>query len=223
MLEKIEDIKNASHLLIVTDNKSFANASALYTYALTLHKKVSLQTSNEIETKYSFLPWYDKVRKVTTSNADLVINVGENTFDLYGYFRSENVKINTKLATSLYCGLLNEFSNFTSKKCNGTVFAYASELIALNAEHKLCREYMLNKTALSTLRLKAILFKSLHLKKEATLAEVYVCDEDFKSSGSCLQVAVEIMHEVIQLVHVKEVILIKTDENSKIIHKLKDI
>ena len=223
MLIPIDKIQKANHILIVANSDSFANASVLYSYILTLHKKVSISYTTSIDNKLSFLPWYSKLREVSPSSADLVLNVDSDTEKLFFFLKENRIKINKKMATSLYAGVLKQYSFFTSKQCQGTIFAVSSELINLKADYKTCHDYMQNRVSLSSLRLKALLLKSLLLKDSATKANLFISDEDMKASGGTLEDAYLIMREVLNLVHVEEVFLIKVDENSKIIKNLKEI
>ena len=218
----IQEIKSASHTLFVTDNSSFANTSALYSYALTLHKKVSIHTTEKIEQKLSFLPWFDKSRMKAPSSAEFIVEVESNTVALYEFFKQESIKINKKMATALYAGLIQEYDAFQSKECNGTIFAIASELVTLGAEYKECSRYMVNSLSLASFRLKSLLYKSMQLKDEAKVALLLVSDEDLKASGAEIVDAYKTMKEVLKMVNVEEVRLLKKDENNKILKIIKD-
>jgi len=223
MLIPIQEIQKASHILIRVDSDSFANASVIYSYILTLHKKVSISYEEDVDNKLSFLPWFSKLRAISPSSADLVLDTDSDGKELFLFLKEHNIKINAKMATALYASLLKQFDFFTTTHCNGTIFAIASELIGLKAEYKICHDYLQKRVSLSSLRLKAILLKSLLLKDEATKAYLYVNEDDFKTSGGTLKDTYQIMKEVLNLVNVAEVILVKTDENSKIIRNLKEI
>lgn len=223
MLIPIDKIIEASHILIRTNSESFSNASVIYSYILTHHKKVSISHEKSIDINLSFLPWFDKLRTVAPSSADLVLEIDNDSKALFEFLKSKNIKINQKMATALYVGLLKQYDFFKSSESDGTIFAIASELISLKAEYKLCNEYLQKRVSLATFRLKAILLKSLLLKDDASKACLFVSDADFKASGSTVEDAYLVMKEVLNLVNVKEVELLKTDENSKIIKNLKEI
>ncbi len=74
----LKRIAEAKHIVVIShinpDADSLASASAMYTYLLTLHKKVSFFClSKDIHQKLSFLPWFDKIRNSFPSSADLAI------------------------------------------------------------------------------------------------------------------------------------------------------
>lgn len=80
MNEIIKTIENAKHIVVIahkeSDADSLGSASAMYTYFLTLHKKVSFFCSDEkIKEQYSFLPWVNKIRNSFASSADLVFTL----------------------------------------------------------------------------------------------------------------------------------------------------
>ena len=107
----LEAIDKAKHIVILVSNDSFADASALYTYILRLHKKVSIVSEVQaIDSKFSFLPWFDKLRNIIPSSADLVIDFDLETESLFNLFKSHNITINIKMATALYAGLLQRFA-----------------------------------------------------------------------------------------------------------------
>ena len=217
---QVKDIENAKHIALIATNDSFANASAIYSYILTLHKKVTLVQLGNVNVKFSFLPWYDKVRKTHPASADLHLEIGHETLEYFSFFQKNEININKKMATSLYASLMMRYDGFKSIETDGIVFATASELIKLQAEYKVCNDFLLHRVALSLFRLKAILFANMLLKEDARVAELYVSDKDFESSGASMQDAELVMKEALTLVNVKEVVLIKRDENNKIIKKL---
>jgi len=223
MLIPIQEIQKASHILIRVDSDSFANASVIYSYVLTLHKKVSISYEKDVDNKLFFLPWFSKLRAISPSSADLVLDADSDGKELFLFLKEHNIKINSKMATALYASLLKQFDFFTTTHCNGTIFAIASELIGLKAEYKVCHDYLQKRISLSSLRLKVILLKSLLLKDDATKAYLAICNDDLKASGGTLDEAYLIMKEVLNLVHVSEVLLVKSDENNKIIKNLKEI
>ena len=218
----LQKIENSSHILLLADSGSFFNASVLYTYLLILHKKVSLQTKEELPKKFSFAPWFEKVRLLAKSNAEYIVEVNDNTQKLYTFFVENEIKINQKMATSLYAGMLEQFKIFSSLECDGMVFATVSQLIGLGAEHKKCKDYLLYAQPLSFLRLKSLLLGTLSLKEDANVAELFLSDKQLRESGAKLEDAYLLMDEALRLIHVKEVRLIKSDENSKILKILKE-
>lgn len=205
----LEEIKKASYVVILTSNDSFADASALYTHILREHKKVSLVCkTQDVDNSFSFLPWFDKLRGLEPSSADLVIDMDLESESLYKLFKSNALTINVKIATALYAGLLKSFDGFLSNSVDGTTFALASELIELGADYKSCHKFMLKRASLSTLRLKANMLKSMVLINSSKAALFSITPNDLEVSGADLTDAYIVMQEALSLPYVELAILI---------------
>lgn len=208
----LETIENAKHIVIVTGNDSFADASALYTFILRLHKKVSIVSEKEdIDSRFSFLPWFEKLRKIVPSSADLVIDLELETQSIYAFFKSKGIAINQKMATALYAGFLKRFHGLVNNRVDGTIFAVLSELIANGADYKQCNKFIIKRVSLSTLRLKAIMLKNMLLINDSKAALFCVNENDFKSSGASLSEAYVAMNEALCLPYVEVAILINSE------------
>ena len=217
----LEAIDKAKHIVILTSSNSFADASALYTHILRLHKKVSIVSESQtVDNGLSFLPWFDKLRDIIPSSADLAIDLDLETESLYNLFKLNDITINTKMATALYAGLLQRFDGFISSDVNGTIFADVSELIQQGADYKLCNKFIMNRVSLSTLRLKAIMLSSMILIDASKTAQFVISDDDLKSSGADISEAYEIIQEALSLPYVEKAILKNSDnEVLKLINK----
>lgn len=204
----LEEIDSAKHIVILTSSDSFAEASALYTYILRLHKKVSIVCElGNVDNALSFLPWFDKLRNIIPGSADLIVNMDLETEPLYKLFKSNEITINTKMATALYAGLLKRFDGFTSSDVDGTIFAMVSELIERGADYRLCNKSIMNRVSLSTLRLKAVMLKNMILTDASKTAQFVISDDDLKSSGADISEAYEIIKEALHLPYVEKAIL----------------
>lgn len=219
----IKNIEESKHILIKSNSGSFANASAIYSYMLSLHKKVSLYSEEEIDKKFSFLPWFSKLKKIRPSSADFEIDVNDEVLDYWNFFQLNGININKKMATALYSGLLVKYKNFNSSETNGIIFALASQLIELGAEQKTAQKYIIKSDSLALFRLRAILYKTMLLRESAQELELYINDADLKSSGATIKDAIGIMKDVLSLAHVIKVTLKKSDENMKIIKIIKEM
>ena len=212
----LQEISSAKHIEIEVQEDSLALGSAIYTYILTRHKKVSFVCkAKEINLKYSFLPWFEKIRTINHSSADLNIKINNSCLELFDTLNSLNIKINPKMATALYSGLVLETQNFSNLKTNGTFFATASELIESGADYKLCIKYLVKRVTLSELRLKAIMLKKMTIKESVKIAEFRITEDDLKSSGASLIDANKVMKESLGLGYIIKAILL--DEDNKII------
>jgi len=215
------DIDNAKHIVIKTDADSFANANALYSYILSKHKKVSLVTTQKIDVRFSFLPWYAKQRETLPVSADLIIQAQPDTVALFGILKKNNIVINQKMATALFAGLLESTEGFLN--ADGTAFAIASELIETNADYLTCKEFLQKRESLALFRLKSLMYKKMLQSANAQIINMYISDEDLKCSGATQEDVEKVLKEVLKIVHVKEVRLYKSDDKNKILKSIKEI
>lgn len=219
----LDGIDNAKYVMIVADAKNLSCASALYTHVLRLHKKVSLVCeSKNIDNKYSFLPWFEKIKSNRVASADFIIELNNSSLELYDLFKKSNIKINQKMATALYCGLLVDTDGFLNNAVSGTIFAVAKELIECGADYKSCNYFVMKRTTLCSLRLKARMLKKLILQNSAKAAVFFISNDDLKSTGAELENCYDSMQEALMLPHVELAILLDIDneyEMLKIIMK----
>ncbi len=218
MKDILEKVDNSKHIMIVTKEDYLTGASALYTYILRLHKKVTLICEKEnINNNLSFLPWFDKIRTNKVSSSDFEIEFTYASIELYEFFKSSGIKINPKMATALYAGLLQETDCFINSNTNGTIFAIAKELIESGAEYKVCSDYILKRATLASLRLKAIMLKNMTLQNSAKVAVFFICDDNLKSSGAMLEDCDEALKESLKLPSVELAVLLNIDKEYEII------
>lgn len=208
---KIDEINDAKHIVIVLQDyasvDSLASANALYTYLLQLHKKVSLYCEKfDYGLNLDFLPWMDKLKNSYPSSSDYEINSLKSK-DLLEYFIANEIKLNIKMASSLYAGLLDVTKGF-SRGIDGTIFAMAKLLVDSGADVKSCNENLINYQTYSSLRLKAILLSKMILRDDAKLAVFELEDEDLDKSGAKLQNAESVLFEALGLPTVKSAVVI---------------
>lgn len=238
MNEILKKIDSATHIVILTDDyfdaQVFGNASAFYTFLLQKHKKVSwvCKTQN-IDYRLTFIPWVQDIKNSLPKSADLVISFGTlgeeyldiecelidfmlKTEDFFYFFKDNNIKINQKMATALYAGLLKSTDGFLSQELCGTTFAIAKELIESGADFKLCNKNIMKSVTLGTLRLKAIMFKNMLLKHDAKIALFCVSDEDIRASGATIFDAKIALEEALSLAHIEVALLLIQASDFKI-------
>ena len=210
-LKAIEKSKNIS---ILTDNDSFGDASALYTYILRLHKKVSLvQQETALKMSLSCVPWYDKVKKTLSASSDLVIDLRVSETSLYKLFKENKVIINEKMATALYASYLQKPACYSDKQ---NILAL-SELLLLKANHEKCVLFLKQSLPLSLFRLKAILFARLLLVDNAQVAIINLQADDFKKTGATMYDLELIMKEILNINHVQTVLVVDEENENKLV------
>ncbi|WP_373070261.1 bifunctional oligoribonuclease/PAP phosphatase NrnA [Sulfurimonas sp.] len=206
----LEQINDADHIVISlpsdADDALIASANALYSFILTQHKKVSFYSECEDSKKnLSFLPWMDKLKNSYPSSADMDIKL-ESSKDVFSFFKSNEIKLNSKMATSLYASLIARTKGFLNN-VNGITFALAYELVEAGADVDSCNRYILNYNSLASLRLKAILLKKMVLSDSGETALINLEDSDLKCSGSTLKDAKIVVKDALSLPTVNRVIV----------------
>ncbi|MCK9454445.1 MAG: DHH family phosphoesterase [Sulfurimonas sp.] len=223
----LDKIEKATHIVLIShinpDADSIGSASAMYSFLLQKHKKVSwFCKTSRIDEKLSFLPWFEKIKSRFPSSADLAISLDcadekrmgilvecdlinidhhatnknfgninlvkpdfiSTTAVIYDFFKINGVKINKKMATALYTGILDDSEFFLSKNVDGTTFASIYELIELGADFKLCNKRVAKSVSLAALRLKSLMFKNMSLHESAKVAVFCVSYEDMRATGA---------------------------------------
>ena len=218
----LENINKATSIVLLTNNDSFANASAIYTYILTLHKKVSLvQIDEDLNPKLSSVPWFSTIRKNMGSSHDLVIDVTLENKSLYKWFKLNNIKLNKKISTALYVSLLQDTNYFVSDISNGIIFAYISELISCGADFTACNQSLLHNLPLSIFRLKSKIFAEMVLHDNAKVVVLFLSKDDLSSTGTSLKDAYFVMIEALNIAHVQTAILLDKDLDYELLKLIK--
>lgn len=221
LLDNFEQIESSRHIVIRTDNKHFALANVVYSYLLTLHKKISFVMSDEIEKKFVFLPWFDKVRSQMPSSFDLILDIDFSSVTLYRFFEENDCKLNTKMLTSFYAALIIEDEQDGFLLQEPQMLKMMTHFLEAGADFKTTLHYLKNSNPLSLFRLRSYMFGNFIQKEEAQLVEVYINAEILKKSGATLKDAHVIAKELLGLVHVNRVLLIE-EEEQKIIEEIKE-
>ena len=259
MSEILAKIQEAGHIVLIShvspDADSLGSASAMYTFLLQGHKKVSWYCkSSEIDQKLSFLPWFEKIKSTFPLSADLAIaldcadkkrlgveiecelinidhhitntNYGDlnlvephfinTTALLYDLFKKNGVKINKKMATAIYAGLLDDSDAFLSQEVDGTTFATVSELIGHGADFKLCNKKIAKSVSLAALRLKSVMYKSMFLEESARVSVFCISREDMAMTGAVAQDCEAPLEESLNLPHVEVALLLREQRDSGI-------
>ncbi|NPA65329.1 MAG: hypothetical protein GXO11_00460 [Epsilonproteobacteria bacterium] len=225
-------IPNASSVVIVlpeeVDVDLYGSASVLYTYILQLHKKVFLISKKDIDQKYFVIPWIDKAKKTIPKHVDLILtckdelisnqeNIVLETYRknvicltqlLFEVMKSLHVKINPKMATALYSGLIVRTDMFSLKEVDGIIFALAKELIELGADHKNVVKYLQKYSTLSQLRLLGKMLSEMELLLDARVACFSVSYELLKQCGATYKDCDVAVQKALELPTVKFSVLI---------------
>ncbi len=229
--EILSSINSASHIAIYVENRADAVtlgcASALYTYLLQLHKKASFIVQDlEIERKYQNIAWNSAIRGTIPHKVDYVLNIealreknsGFIVFGLDSFLDFAKVKINKKMAQSLYYALYAESQNFTVMGISVQHFKLASKLIEAGAIPDQVNEDLSFSEPLSLLRLKKEVLNEFELLEAARVAYVKIDSLTLLNCGAKNEDMSKVLEELLQLAHVEVAFsLINEDESIKLV------
>jgi len=118
---------------------------------------------------------------------------------IYDYFISQEVKINPKMATALYAGLLDDSQNFMSEKTDERAFEMAQILLEKGADAKAVVKHLFQTAPLSLLRLKGLMFSNMQLHANASIVVHKVTKEILQSCGAACGDCEEALEESLYL------------------------
>ncbi len=102
---------------------------------------------------------------------------------LFDAFNRHDIKINPKMATALYAGLLDDSHGFLSPKTDTRSFEMAAALTAAKAAISTCAQELFHKNSLAALRLKGLMFEKMYLLFDARVVVHLVTREMMAMSG----------------------------------------
>ncbi len=147
---------------------------------------------------------------------NLVESSMSTTLLLYNFFQENGISINKKMATAMYAGILDDSSAFLDENVDGMTFAAVSELIELGADHKLCNNSIVKSISLAAFRLKALMYRDMHLYKEARVAFFCVTLKDLKQTGAIGKDCESVLQEALYLPSVEVSVLLKQNSDGSI-------
>ena len=103
---------------------------------------------------------------------------------LYDLFNAEGIKINPKMATALYAGLLDDSSCFTSAKTDAKTFEMASDLHRCGADIALCSSSLVQTVSLAAMRLKGWMLQNAALSCNGRLVSTLVPQSIMDATGA---------------------------------------
>jgi phosphoesterase RecJ-like protein len=127
---------------------------------------------------------------------------------IFDYFISQEVKINPKMATALYAGLLDDSQNFINEKSDEKTFEMAKILLEKGADKKAVVKHLFQTSPLSLLRLKGLMFSNMQLHSDASIVVHKVTKEILQSCGSVCGDCEEALEESLYLPTVSVALLL---------------
>jgi len=128
---------------------------------------------------------------------------------VYNLFKEQGVKINVKMATALYAGLLDDSRRYLYLGKDAKALQLGSELAQLGADTSTCNNALYQEKSLASLRIKSLMLGAFELFHEAEIAFVYVSEEMFNQSGASAYDCEEPLEEILSLARVKVALLLR--------------
>jgi phosphoesterase RecJ-like protein len=127
---------------------------------------------------------------------------------VYDYFVANGVKINGKMALSLYAGLIDDSKCFSAPECSTKTFAMAHSLIEQGADHALCIEWLYRRRSLASLRVRGILLKEMKLLVDGKLAVFEVPLSLLEETGAGISECKRVLDEALGMRSVQAAIMV---------------
>ncbi len=135
---------------------------------------------------------------------------------LFDLFNQENIKINPKMATALYAGLLDDSHGFLAPKTDARSFKMAETLSRAKADIYESAEALFHKNSLAALRLKGLMFAQMQLHLDARVVVHLVSREMMEKSGAREVDCEAALEESTGLPHVEVALMLRENRNGKI-------
>jgi len=127
---------------------------------------------------------------------------------VYDYFVANGIKINGKIALSLYAGLIDDSKCFSAPQCNVKTFMMAHSLIEQGADHAMCVEWLYRRHSLASLRIRGFLLKEMKLLADGQLALFEVPLSVLEESGAIVSECKRVLDEALGMRSVKAALMV---------------
>ncbi len=127
---------------------------------------------------------------------------------VYDYFVANGIKINGKIATTLYAGLIDDSKCFSAPQCNAKTFKMAHSLIESGADHAMCVEWLYRRRSLASLRIRGFLLKEMKLFADGQLALFEVPLSVLEESGAIISECKRVLDEALGMRSVKVAVMV---------------
>ena len=142
------------------------------------------------------------------THAIIDVSAMSTTQVVYEYFVANSVKINGKIATALYAGLLDDSKCFSLGKCDAKTFAMAHHLIQSGADHAMCTDWLYRRRSLASLRMKGKLLNQMKLLGDGRVALFEVTLGLLEETGATLVECKQILDEALEMRFIQAALMI---------------
>ncbi len=135
---------------------------------------------------------------------------------VYDFFKSNDIKLNAKMATALYAGLADDSQNFTTDKTDDRAFMMAADLIKSGADNALCTKMLFKERSLASMRMKAMMLSAAQLFCSGQVVSTLVQRSFFEQTGAYEVDCEEALHETLDLVNVQVALMLRYTKEGRI-------
>jgi len=142
---------------------------------------------------------------------------------LFDAFNRERIKINPKMATALYAGLLDDSHGFLSPKTDARSFQMAAVLTEAKAEIDSAAQSLFHRNSLAALRLKGLMFEKMSLLFDARVVVHLVTREMMARSGAREVDCEAALEESLGLPHVELALMLRENRDGTLKGSLRSV
>ena len=142
---------------------------------------------------------------------------------LFDLFNEHRIKINPKMATALYAGLLDDSHGFLAPKTDARSFEMAAVLSRLKAETSQAAVALFHENSLAALRLKGLMFEQMCLLYDARLVVHRVTREMMEQTGGREVDCEAALEESMGLPHVSLALMLRENRDGTLKGSLRSI
>ncbi len=142
---------------------------------------------------------------------------------LFEIFMENEIKINPKMATALYAGLLDDSHGFLAPKTDARSFKMAARLSELKAETSHCATALFHENSLAALRLKGVMFEKMSLLFDARVVVHLVTRRMMDHCGAREVDCEAALEESMGLPQVELALMLRENRDGKIKASLRSI
>ncbi len=135
------------------------------------------------------------------------------TMIIFSMIESFNIKMDAKIATCIYTGIVEDTDFFINKNTDQTVFEMSAKLISYGLDIGDVSNNLLQRESLAKIRLKAILINSIELVENAKVGIGIIRQNDLKRCGALRSDCDTLINLIRSLATVEIAILLVEEKN----------
>ncbi len=140
-------------------------------------------------------------------------NTPSTTMVVFSMLESLKIKIDAKIATCIYTGIVEDTDFFVNKNTNKDVFEMSAKLIDYGLDINSVTNNLSQRESLAKTRLKAILINSIELKKSGKVGVGVITQKDLNSCGAMRSDCDTLINIIRSLAIVEIAILLVEEQN----------